>query len=43
MIQYKTDIVRCPNASQPDLQTLNKIAKVLNVNMKDLLADSKIE
>jgi DNA-binding Xre family transcriptional regulator len=33
----------CSNASQPDLQTLNKIAKVLNVNMKDLLADSKIE
>lgn len=31
------------NASQPDLQTLNKIAKVLNVNMKDLLTDSKIE
>ena len=33
----------CSNASQPDLQTLHKIAKVLNVNMKDLLADSKIE
>ena len=33
----------CSNASQPDLQTLNKIAKVLNVNMKDLLADNKIE
>ena len=27
----------CSNALQPDLQTLNKIAKVLNVNMKDLL------
>ena len=33
----------CSNASQPDLQTLNKIAKVLNVSMKDLLADNKIE
>ena len=33
----------CSNVSQPDLQTLNKIAKVLNVNMKDLLTDSKIE
>ena len=33
----------CSNASQPDLQTLNKIAKVLNVNGKDLLADNKIE
>ena len=33
----------CSNASQPDLQTLNKRAKVLNVNMKDLLADNKIE
>ena len=33
----------CSNASQPDLQTLNKIAKVLNVNVKDLLADNKIE
>ena len=31
----------CSNASQPDLQTLNKIAKVLNVNMKDLLADNQ--
>ena len=29
----------CSNASQPDLQTLNKIAKLLHVNMKDLLAD----
>ena len=33
----------CSNAAQPDLQTLNKIAKVLNVNVKDLLTDSKIE
>lgn len=30
----------CSNASQPDLQTLNRIAKVLNVNMKDLLSDN---
>lgn len=33
----------CSNASQPDLQTLNKIAKVLNVNMKNLLTDNKME
>lgn len=33
----------CSNASLPDLQTLNKIAKVLIVNMKDLLTDSIIE
>ena len=31
----------CSNASQPDLQTLNKIARVLNVNMKDLLTDNE--
>ena len=33
----------CSNASQPDLQTLTIIARVLNVNMKDLLTDNKIE
>ena len=27
----------CSNASQPDPQTLNKIAGVLNVDVKDLL------
>ena len=27
----------CSNASQPDLQTLNKIARLLYVDMKDLL------
>jgi len=31
----------CSNASQPDLQTLNKIANVLNVNIKDLLTDNQ--
>ena len=31
----------CSNASQPDLQALNKIAKVLNVNVKDLLTDNE--
>lgn len=31
----------CSNASQPDLQTLNKIAKVLNVDVKDLLNSTK--
>lgn len=29
----------CSNASQPDLHTLNKMAKVLNVNIKDLIID----
>jgi transcriptional regulator with XRE-family HTH domain len=27
----------CSNATQPDLQTLNKIAKVLNVDVRQLL------
>lgn len=27
----------CTNASQPDLPTLNEIAKLLNINIKDLL------
>ena len=31
----------CSNASQPDLQTLNKIAKILHVNIKDLLLDNE--
>ena len=30
----------CTNSAQPDLQTLNQIASVLEVNMKDLLSDS---
>ena len=29
----------CSNTTQPTLQTLNKIAKFLDVNMKDLLVD----
>ena len=33
----------CNQKAQPDLETLNKIAKVLNVTMKDLLTDNKIE
>ena len=28
----------CSNTTQPDLQTLNKIAQLLNVDIKDLLA-----
>ena len=31
----------CSNTTQPTLQTLNKIAKVLGVNMKDLLVDNQ--
>lgn len=30
----------CSNSTQPDLQTLNKIANLLNVNIKDLLNNS---
>ena len=31
----------CTNAIQPDLQMLAKIADVLNVNIRELLVDSK--
>ena len=31
----------CSNSIQPDLQTLDKIAKLLEVNVKDLLNDTK--
>jgi transcriptional regulator with XRE-family HTH domain len=31
----------CSNSAQPDLHTLNQIAKLLNVEMKDLLKSSK--
>ena len=32
----------CSNTTQPDLQTLNKIANLLNVNIKDLLNNSDL-
>lgn len=31
----------CGNTVQPDLQTLDKISKLLEVNIKDLLIDNK--
>lgn len=31
----------CSNNIQPDLQTLDKISKLLDVNIKDLLVDNK--
>lgn len=31
----------CSNVAQPDLQTLDKIALALNVNVKDLLNDTE--
>ena len=31
----------CSNSIQPDLQTLDKIAKLLEVNVKDLLNDTE--
>lgn len=32
----------CSNTTQPDLQTLTKIAQLLNVDTRDLLAPSTI-
>ena len=31
----------CSNTTQPDLQTLDKIAKMLDVNVKELLNDTE--
>ena len=31
----------CQNSVQPDLQTLDKIARLLNVSIKDLLIDNR--
>lgn len=31
----------CQNTVQPDLQTLYKISRLLDVNIKDLLVDNK--
>lgn len=31
----------CQNTVQPDLQTLDKISRLLDVNIKDLLVDNK--
>ena len=33
----------CTNTCQPDLQTLNQIAQVLDMNVKELLNDSNKE
>lgn len=33
----------CSNSFQPDLNTLDKIAKLLEVNAKDLLNDTEIK
>lgn len=33
----------CSNSIQPDLQTLDKIAKLLEVNLKELLNDTEIK
>ena len=33
----------CSNIIQPDLQTLDKIAKLLEVNVKELLNDTEIK
>lgn len=32
----------CGNNSQPDLQTLNKIANLLNIDVKDLIVSNTI-
>lgn len=31
----------CSNKTQPDLQTLDKIAKLLDINVKELLNDTE--
>lgn len=31
----------CNNVTQPDLQTLDRISKLLDVNIKELLVDNK--
>lgn len=31
----------CSNTTQPDLQTLDKIAKLLDINVKELLNDTE--
>ena len=31
----------CSNSIRPDLQTLDKISKLVDVNIKDLLVDNK--
>lgn len=31
----------CSNTTQPDLQTLDKIAKMLDINVKELLNDTE--
>ncbi len=33
----------CQGKAQPDLQTLNEIARVLEVNVKDLLNDTEMK
>lgn len=33
----------CSNSIQPDLQTLDKIAKLLEMNVKELLNDTEIK
>lgn len=33
----------CSNTTQPDLQTLDRIAKLLNVDVKNLLNDTEME
>lgn len=33
----------CNNVAQPDLQTLNKVAVALEVNVKDLLNDTEMQ
>lgn len=33
----------CSNTTQPDLQTLDRIAKLLNVDVKHLLNDTEME
>lgn len=33
----------CSNSVQPDLETLDSISRILNVSIKDLIIDNKVE
>ena len=37
--EYSTISKWCTNTTQPDLQTLSKIAEILGVNIRELLVD----
>lgn len=40
---FSTTNAYCCNRQQPNLETLYKIAQLLSVELKDLIADGKVE